>query len=82
MRGAQKARFDIHTFYKKKEEHQEELLKKFIENEPNACHANNLYRLLTKKWHENTNSYKICSKINAKNEKRIKDILVENRYSH
>lgn len=72
---------DIKSYYKKKEEEEEALLKKFIENEPNACHATNLYRLLTKKWSENTNSYKICSRLTPKKEKRIKDILIENRYS-
>ena len=57
------------------------MLKKFLENEPNACHASNLYRLLTKKWTEEPNAYKICSKISPKKEKRIKEILLENRYS-
>lgn len=53
-------------FYKKKEEEQEALLKKFLENEPNACHASNLYRLLTKRWTEEPNAYKVCSKLTPK----------------
>ena len=57
------------------------MLQKFIDNEKNACHANNLYRLLTKKWSEEPNAYKIVSKLTAAQEKRVKEILVENRYS-
>lgn len=59
----------------------EAMLKKFLENEPNACHASNLYRLLTKRWTEEPNAFKICSKISPKKEKRIKEILLENRYN-
>lgn len=81
MKGAIKARTDIKNFNKKKVDEEEKLLQKFISNEPNACHASNLYRLLTKKWNENPNSYKICSKLTPKKQKRIKEILVENRYS-
>jgi hypothetical protein len=81
MEGSQKARHDIKSFLKRKEEHEDALLQKFIENEPNACHATNLERLLTKKWNEDPSSYKICSKLTPRKAKRVKDILVDNRYS-
>jgi hypothetical protein len=48
---------------RKKEESEEALLKKFLEYETNACHATNLHRLLTKRWDETPNSYRICSKL-------------------
>lgn len=81
VQGSIRARHEIKAFNRKQEEEQEALLKKFLENEPNACHASNLYRLLTKKWTEEPNAYKVCSKITPKKEKRIKEILLENRYN-
>ena len=81
VQGSIKARQDIKAYNKKKEEEEETMLQKFLENEPNACHASNLYRLLTKKWTEEPNAYKICSKLTPKKQKRIKEILLENRYS-
>ncbi|CDW85869.1 UNKNOWN [Stylonychia lemnae] len=81
IEGAVKARMDIKAFYRRKEEEREALLKKFLENEPNACHASNLYRLLTKRWTEEPNAYKVCSKLTPKKQKRIRDILLENRYN-
>jgi hypothetical protein len=66
---------------RKQEDIEEALLKRFLEYETNACHATNLHRLLTKRWNESPNSYRICSKITPRKERRIKDIIVENRYS-
>ena len=51
-----------------------------IKMEKDALHAMNLSRLLTKNWIEYQNSYKICSRIPAKDQKRVMDILGDNRY--
>lgn len=52
-----------------------------IKCEPDALHAMNLYRLLTKNWTEYPNAYKICSKIPKRKVKRLQEILNDNRYS-
>jgi hypothetical protein len=44
-------------------------------------HATNLYRLLTKKWNEEPHAYRICTKLNSKQQKRVKELCLENRYS-
>lgn len=81
LHGAKLSRDCIKEYNRKLEEEKETLLKKFIENEPNACHASNLYRLLTKKWTEEANAWKIQSKLTPKKEKRIKVLLLEDRYN-
>lgn len=56
------------------------MLYKFIENEPRAFNASNLQRLLTKKWNEEPNAYKINSRLTPKKEKRVRLLLVDDRY--
>ena len=46
-----------------------------IKSEPDALHAMNLYRLLSKNWAEYPNAYKICSRIPKNKQKRLNDIL-------
>lgn len=55
-------------------------LDEIIRNEPDALHAMNLHRLLTKNWTEYPKAYKICSKIPKSKQKRLKEILNDNRY--
>ena len=39
-------------------------------------------KLLTMQWNEAPNAYKMYSRINEKRETRIKDIIVQSRYSN
>ena len=52
-----------------------------IECEKDALHAINLNRLLSKNWVELPQSYKILSKLKGRDNKRVDDILRNNRYS-
>ena len=68
LRGARLAREGIRSYNKRIEQNKEEMLRKFIEFEPRACHATILQNLLTKQWSEELNAYKILSKITPKKE--------------
>lgn len=52
-----------------------------IKSEKDALHAINLNRLLTKNWVEIPHSYKIMSQLSEKDNKRLDNILNNNRYS-
>ncbi len=60
----------------------EEDINLLIKNEKDALHAMNLHRLLSKHWIEYPNSYRICSSIKEKDERRLKNILNDNRYGN
>ena len=57
-------------------------LKTFLRNEPNACKATVTNQLLVPKWTEQRNAYKLTSRITEKDEKRIKSLINESRYSN
>lgn len=80
IEGARRAREHLRQHAQNDEKKKEDLLLRFIEHEPRAFNASNLQRLLTKKWNEESNSYKIDSKLTPKKEKRVKLLLLEDRY--
>ena len=58
------------------------MLSQFLINETNACRANNLNQLLSPKWNEAKNSYRLFTHIDQDNEAKVKRILMQNRYSN
>lgn len=52
-----------------------------IKQEKDALHAMTLHRLLTKKWSEYPNSYKVMSKIRQKQTFRLNELMDDNRYA-
>jgi hypothetical protein len=60
------------------EDYQSEL-EKLIKNEPNACHASNIYRLLNKNWVEYKNAYKVKTKLTPRKTKKLESILYPSR---
>lgn len=56
------------------------LIDKIIKWEPDALHAMNLSKLLTKNWTEYPHAYRIWSKISKSKRKRLQEILNDNRY--
>jgi hypothetical protein len=59
----------------------EESIDFLIKSEKDALHAMNLHRLLTKNWVEYPNSYRVCTNLGIKDEKRLQDILNDSRYA-
>jgi len=51
-----------------------------VKTEKDALHAMNLSKLLSKSWIEYPNAYRVCSNIREKDQKRVKEILDDNRY--
>lgn len=49
--------------------------------ENNACKTNNVYQLLSKKWSEQSNAYRLLSNIDDNMERRIKAVIDQGRYS-
>lgn len=47
-----------------------------IITEKNASHANKLMNLLSEKWSENPNNYRLLSKISDPMERRIKNVIM------
>ena len=52
-----------------------------IKSEKDALHAMNLSRLLTNNWVDMPHCYKIVSKLREKDDRRLDEILKNNRYS-
>ena len=71
MKGAQDARERLHQSYVMNEIGKEENINLLIKNEKDALHAMNLSRLLTKNWAEFPNSYRICTQLKNRDEKRL-----------
>ena len=57
------------------------MLHNFIHNEPIASVASNLEEMLKENWTETKGSYFLLSNINSRQEKRIKNVIQQNRYS-
>ena len=55
---------------------------KIIKHEPSACKAIKLDQLVTPGWSEGHKAYELYSTLNGKMETRIKDVLVQDRYSN
>ena len=72
----------IRDFRKRQEESNAKLLAKIIKHEPSACKAIKLDQLVTPGWSEGNKAYELYSPINDKMELRIKDVLVQDRYSN
>ena len=75
MRASKMAQERILFSARERESNTKKNIEYIIKSEPDALHAMNLYRLLTKNWAEYPNAYKICSKIPKNKEKRLMDIL-------
>lgn len=54
---------------------QQNILSAFVKVENNACKTNNVHQLLSKKWSESQNSYRIMSNIDHELERRIKRVI-------
>ena len=81
LRGALRARENLKLYSQREEKDKQDLLQKFIQHEPHAFNASNLLNLLTRKWSEEPNAYKIKSQITPKKQKRIKFLCLEDRYN-
>lgn len=60
-----------------REQHEDEMLSYIIKNEPDARQATNLHRLLSKKWVERKNGFKILSPLSDTQMLRVNTILDE-----
>ena len=66
--------------YQKKQKN--DYIENIIIKEQSASRANKLMNILSEKWSENPNNYRLLSKINEPMERRIKNVIVQNRYSN
>jgi hypothetical protein len=53
-----------------------------IKNEPWACVATNVQNMLTKQWTEESDAYRLYTRIDDHREHRIKELLSQNRYDN
>lgn len=51
-------------------------IEEIIIKEKNASRANKLMNILTEKWSENPNNYRLLSKISDPMERRIKNVIM------
>ena len=82
LEGMEKSKKYIKDYFKSERMKEQEMLNNFIHNEPVACVASNLEDMLKKNWTEEKRAYVLISQINSCQEKRIKNIINENRYSN
>lgn len=73
---------NIRDFRKKHDETNAKMLAKIIKHEPSACKAIQLTQLVTPGWSEGNKAFELTSAINERMETRIKDVLIQDRYSN
>ena len=81
MLGSYRSRKHLAEYRQNILNHEAELRNHFVHNEPLACQAQNIEDLLTEKWSEGRDKYRLMTKIKVKEEERIKRIIDQNRYS-
>ena len=73
--GQNRSKMYLREKNKKEQRNNSKMLQNILENEPSACKANQMNKLLQLQWSETPNAYKIYSKIDDKRDTRIKNIM-------
>ena len=73
--GQQMSKYYLKEYANAERRKQQNILSAFVKVENNACKTNNVHQLLSKKWSESQNSYRIMSNIDHELERRIKRVI-------
>ena len=61
MQGSNRSKLHIREYFINQRQNEEKLLDKLLKNEPSACRANHMSKLLNQQWTEPKNAYKMFS---------------------